>query len=60
MASGLASESARTLFAYMTPLLFDSVALLSVYQNYSEIVLLVLELFVELTDAQITYVNDVS
>ena len=58
MASG--TESARPLFEYMMPLLHDSVVLLNIYQNFSEIVVLVLEMFVDLIDAQITYLNDVS
>ena len=41
------------------PVLTNCVALLNVYQNCPEVVVLVLEFYVDLIDSQITYLDEV-
>ena len=53
-------RNARTLFSYLMPVLTNCVALLNVYRNCPEVVVLVLELYVDLIDSQITYLDEVS
>lgn len=52
--------NAHTLFSYLMPVLTNCVALLNVYQNCPEVVVLVLEFYVDLIDSQITYLDEVS
>ncbi|XP_020623322.1 exportin-4-like [Orbicella faveolata] len=51
-------RNARTLFSYLMPVLTNCVALLNVYQNCPEVVVLVLEFYVDLIDSQITYLDE--
>ena len=53
-------RNARMLFSYLMPVLTNCVALLNVYQNCPEVVVLVLEFYVDLIDSQITYLDEVS
>ena len=48
------------LFNYLLPVLRDCVALLNVYQNCPDVVVLVLEFYVDLVDSQIAFQGEVS
>lgn len=58
MASNL--RNTHTLFNYLMPVLTNCVALLNVYQNCPEVVVLVLEFYVDLVDSQIAFLDEVS
>ena len=53
-------RNAHTLFSYLMPVLTNCVPLLNVYQNCPEVVVLVLEFYLDLIDSQITYLDEVS
>ena len=53
-------HNANTLFNYLLPVLSNCVPLVNVYQNCPEVVFLVLELFVDVVDSQIAYIEEVS
>ena len=52
-------HSANTLFNYLLPVLSNCVPLVNVYQNCPEVVVLVFELFVDVVDSQIAYIEEV-
>ena len=52
-------RNAHTLFKYLMPVLTNCVALLSVYQNCPEVIVLVLEFYVDLIDSQIASLDEV-
>lgn len=52
-------RNAHTLFNYLMPVLTNCVALLNVYQNCPEVVVLVLEFYVDLVDSQIAFLDEV-
>lgn len=51
-------HNASTLFNYLLPVLSNCVPLVNVYQNCPEVVFLVLELFVDVVDSQIAYIEE--
>lgn len=53
-------HNANTLFNYLLPVLSNCVPLVNVYQNCPELVFLILELFVDVVDSQIAYIEEVS
>ena len=53
-------HNAKTLFNYLIPVLSNCVALLSVYQNCPEVVVLVFELYVDVVDSQLAFLAEVS
>lgn len=53
------TRNIQTLFDYLLPVLRNCVVLLSVYQNCPEMVVLVLEFYVDVVDAQISFLGEV-